>query len=91
MKALASHDRPREKLARAGAEALGDNELVAVLLGSGTRGRSSLDVANVRNLELVGQLAGCFQVHSQARKIHRNQAREMTLGMRLQQRPNLRT
>jgi len=46
MKALASHDRPREKLARAGAEALGDNELVALLLGSGTRGRGALDVAN---------------------------------------------
>lgn len=46
MNALASHDRPREKLARAGADALGDNELVAVLLGSGTRGRSALDVAN---------------------------------------------
>lgn len=46
MKALASHDRPREKLARAGADALGDNELVALLLGSGTRGRSALDLAN---------------------------------------------
>ena len=46
MKVLASHDRPREKLARAGADALGDNELVALLLGSGTRGRSALDIAN---------------------------------------------
>jgi DNA repair protein RadC len=46
MKVLASQDRPREKLARAGTDALGDNELVAVLLGSGTRGRNALDVAN---------------------------------------------
>lgn len=46
MKAIASHDRPREKLARAGSDALGDNELLAVLLGSGTRGRSALDIAN---------------------------------------------
>jgi len=46
MKALASPDRPREKLARAGSDALGDNELLAVLLGSGTRGRSALDIAN---------------------------------------------
>ena len=57
MKVLASHDRPREKLARAGAEALGDNELVAVLLGSGTRGRTSLDVANGL-LETAGGLRG---------------------------------
>jgi DNA repair protein RadC len=46
MKAIASQDRPREKLARAGPDALGDNELVAVVIGSGTRGRSALDVAN---------------------------------------------
>ena len=57
MKAIASHDRPREKLARAGAEALGDNELVAVLLGTGTRGRSSLDVANAL-LDAAGGLRG---------------------------------
>ena len=38
-------DRPREKLARVGAEALGDNELVALVLGSGTRSRGALVVA----------------------------------------------
>jgi len=38
-------DRPREKLARVGAEALGDNELVALVLGSGTRHRGALMVA----------------------------------------------
>lgn len=57
MKVIASHDRPREKLARAGADALGDNELVAVLLGSGTRARSSLDVANAL-LDASGGLRG---------------------------------
>jgi DNA repair protein RadC len=46
MSAIDPHDRPREKLARAGAEALGDNELIAILLGAGTRGRSALEVAN---------------------------------------------
>ena len=39
-------DRPREKLARVGAEALGDNELVALVLGSGTRSRGALLVAH---------------------------------------------
>ena len=45
MKGLAPHDRPREKLARSGAGSLGDNELVAVLLGTGVRARSALAVA----------------------------------------------
>lgn len=39
-------DRPREKLARAGAESLGDTELVAIVIGSGTRARGALVVAN---------------------------------------------
>ena len=34
MKTLSEEDRPREKLARAGVGSLGDNELVAVLLGA---------------------------------------------------------
>jgi len=38
-------DRPREKLARAGVRSLGDNELVALLLGAGVRERSALVVA----------------------------------------------
>jgi len=33
MKAVATHDRPREKLQRLGAAALGDNELLAIVLG----------------------------------------------------------
>lgn len=39
-------DRPREKLRRHGAAALGDNELLAVVLGTGRRQRGALDVAN---------------------------------------------
>ena len=39
-------DRPREKLVRAGAAALGDSELVAIVLGSGTRSRGALVVAH---------------------------------------------
>ena len=39
-------DRPREKLLRVGAEALGDTELIALLLGSGTRSRGALLVAH---------------------------------------------
>jgi DNA repair protein RadC len=45
MKELSPDDRPREKLLRHGAAALGDNELVALVLGSGGR-TGALGVAN---------------------------------------------
>ena len=38
-------ERPREKLLARGPEALSDAELIAVLLGSGIRGRSAVDLA----------------------------------------------
>jgi DNA repair protein RadC len=46
MKTIAPHDRPREKLARLGAAALGDNELVAIVLGQGQPRANALDLAN---------------------------------------------
>jgi DNA repair protein RadC len=46
VKDLPESDRPREKLTRAGAAALGDGELVALVLGSGTRSRSALELAH---------------------------------------------
>jgi DNA repair protein RadC len=46
MKAVAPHDRPREKLQRLGASALGDNELLAIVLGHGRARASALDLAN---------------------------------------------
>ena len=45
MKTVAAHDRPREKLQRLGSSALGDNELMAIVLGHG-HGASALDLAN---------------------------------------------
>ena len=55
MKQLAKHDRPREKLQRSGVAALGDNELVAIILASGSRQSSALELAN-RILERAGGL-----------------------------------
>jgi DNA repair protein RadC len=46
MKDLTPEDRPREKLLRNGPAALGDNELVALVLGSGFPGTDALHVAN---------------------------------------------
>lgn len=56
MKAIAAHDRPREKLARVGAAALGDNEIVAIVLGQGQANASALDLAN-RLLGVFGSVA----------------------------------
>jgi DNA repair protein RadC len=56
MKAIAAHDRPREKLARVGAAALGDNEIVAIVLGQGQANASALDLAN-RLLAAFGSMA----------------------------------
>jgi DNA repair protein RadC len=57
MKDLSPADRPREKLLRHGAAALGDNELVALVLGSGSPRRDALAVAN-ELLERQGGLHG---------------------------------
>lgn len=57
MKSLAAHDRPREKLERLGLVALGDNELVALVLGTGSGGDDALAVAN-RLLTQIGGLRG---------------------------------
>ncbi|MBZ0165304.1 MAG: hypothetical protein K8I00_00755, partial [Candidatus Omnitrophica bacterium] len=40
-----TEDRPREKLARYGEQALSNSELLAILLSSGVRGRTALDLA----------------------------------------------
>jgi DNA repair protein RadC len=61
MKAVAPHDRPREKLERLGPAGLGDNELLALVLGSGSRGRDVLDLAN-RLLEQADGLYGLTRV-----------------------------
>lgn len=54
-------DRPREKLARVGAEALGDNELVALVLGSGTKSRGALLVAH-DVIEAAGGVQGLVRI-----------------------------
>ena len=61
MKAVAPHDRPREKLERLGCTALGDNELLALVLGSGSRDVDALALAN-QMLEHAGGLHGLTRV-----------------------------
>jgi len=61
MKEVAPHDRPREKLQRLGAAALGDNELLALVLGSGSRQADALTLAN-RLIAHVGGLHGLARI-----------------------------
>jgi len=46
MRDLPPDDRPREKLSRHGVAALGDNELVALVIGNGSRRGNALALAN---------------------------------------------
>ena len=61
MKDLLPGDRPREKLRHRGAAALGDNELLAVVIGSGSRRGSALTVGNAVLAAFggLGGLRGC--------------------------------
>jgi DNA repair protein RadC len=56
---LRADERPRERLLRYGAETLADAELLAILIGSGTRGFSALDVARelLRRFENLTELS----------------------------------
>ena len=57
MKALSPNDRPREKLLRLGATGLGDNELMAIVVGSGSHRTNALALAS-QILETAGGLHG---------------------------------
>jgi DNA repair protein RadC len=61
VKRLSPDDRPREKLARLGASGLGDNELLAIVIGAGTPETSALGLANTV-LASAGGLHGLLRV-----------------------------
>jgi DNA repair protein RadC len=57
IKSWPTRERPREKLLDAGAGALGDGELLAAILGTGTRGENAHELA-MRLLAEFGGLHG---------------------------------
>lgn len=59
IKDLPPAERPRERLARHGAPALSTPELIAILLRSGRRGETAVDVAN-RLMQRYGNLRAMF-------------------------------
>ena len=58
---MPEQDRPREKLARLGAAALSDSELIAILLRTGIPGSNAVDVARklLDQFKSLGGLARC--------------------------------
>jgi len=61
MKDVPPHDRPREKLERLGAPGLGDNELLALVIGSGSRDADALELAN-RLIACAGGVHGLTRI-----------------------------
>lgn len=69
MKDVALHDRPREKLLRVGAGALGDNELLAVVMGHGSAEFGALQLANAV-LSATDGILGLTRVgHAELRRV----------------------
>jgi DNA repair protein RadC len=61
VRALSPDDRPREKLGRVGAPGLGDNELLALVIGAGTAEAGALALAN-RVLAAFDGLHGLLRI-----------------------------
>ena len=57
IKELPEDERPREKLLKYGADKLSDTELLAILLRTGTRGKSAIDMAE----EILKSAGGTFK------------------------------
>lgn len=55
IKEWSEDDRPREKLAKYGSSSLSNSELIAILIGSGSRGFSALDAAK-ELIDLAGNI-----------------------------------
>lgn len=84
---MAAHERPREKLAARGADALSDAELVAILLRTGLKGTNVVEVAQ----ELLRRYGGSLQALARAsvedlrkvRGIGRDKATTLVAGFTL--------
>jgi DNA repair protein RadC len=93
MKHLAPHDRPREKLERHGPAALGDNELLALILGSGSRDAGALALANtvlVRVDGIIGLTRSTVLELQQVDGIGRARAAQVLAAVELGRRTLLR-
>ncbi len=70
LKALPLEERPREKALRHGIASLSDAEVLALLLGTGTRGRSVLETAEALLLQEGGLLGLSLKAKSEVLETH---------------------
>lgn len=70
MKLLAEDDRPREKLIHSGRTALSDAELLAILLGSGNRNETALQLAQRILMTQDNSLANLSRLNSDQLKMY---------------------
>ena len=70
MKLLAENDRPREKLIHFGRTALSDAELLAILLGSGNRHETALQLAQRILMTQDNSLANLSRLNSDQLKVY---------------------
>lgn len=89
IKDIPAHERPRERLAEKGASALGDAELVAILLRTGLQGRSAIEVAQdlLKQFGTFNRLSGASLKELQAIKgVGRDKAITLQAAFALAQR-----
>lgn len=89
IKDIPAHERPRERLAEKGAAALGDAELVAILLRTGLQGRSAIEVAQdlLKQFGTFNRLSGASLKELQAIKgVGRDKAITLQAAFALAQR-----
>ena len=89
MTVIANSDRPRERLLAHGAAALSDTELLAVVLRTGVRGASALDVARdllAQHRDLRGIVSALGKHTSKCRGIGAAKAAEIKAGIELARR-----
>ncbi|MDC8013144.1 RadC family protein [Tahibacter soli] len=82
------HERPREKLLALGAHALSDAELVAILIGSGTRGRNAVDLGRdlIRNAGSLRSLLDLRTGMPRPRGVGKAKASRLMAGLELARR-----
>lgn len=69
IKELCAEERPREKMLAKGADALSNAELLAILIGSGTRKENVLEVANRLLAGSEGRLSGIAGMNSERMRL----------------------
>ena len=81
IKDLPQHERPRERLAEHGAEALTDAELIAILLRTGLRGQSAVQVGRAL-IQRFGTLSEMYRATLEELREIRGVGRDKAIALK---------